>query len=118
MVEDLTQSELDTEQRERPRFMPDPAQVLVIFSDLKALGIPHTLNHLRRLWKRGLFPSPLQISEHRIAWRLSDLQEWLANLQPVDTAPGAATPKKLTPTEPAPAAPAKAKRRIGPYRRR
>lgn len=118
MVEGLVQNRRDVVQRDRARFTPDPTHVLVTHADLKALGIPYTLDHCRRLWKQRRFPAPLQISEHRIAWRLSDLQKWLASLQPVETAPGATSPTKTGPSKPAPTAPAKPRRQAGARRRR
>jgi hypothetical protein len=61
-----------------------PADPLVTYPSLKPeFGIPYTQDHLRRLWKKGRFPMPLQISAHRVAWRRSALVEWLDTLRPV-----------------------------------
>jgi predicted DNA-binding transcriptional regulator AlpA len=40
-------------------------------------GIPYSRDHLRRLTKSGKVPSPLRLSESRIAWREEDIDEWL-----------------------------------------
>lgn len=41
-------------------------------------GVPIKMDHLRRLWKRGKFPKPLQISDRKIAWLESEVDEWIA----------------------------------------
>ena len=33
-----------------------------------------------RLIKLGKFPKPVKISERRVAWKLSDIQEWISTL--------------------------------------
>lgn len=50
---------------------------VLAFSDLRQKGIPYGRDHLRRLTKAGKFPKPYQLSESRIAWRESDIDEWL-----------------------------------------
>ena len=80
-----------------PRF-DDPDwkhERLVPYKDLKLeFGIPYTLNHLRRMWKRGEFPVPLQISPHRIIWRWSVIKTWIERLPPSKTVePPTATDK-------------------------
>lgn len=37
---------------------------------------------IMRLVRAGKFPPPVQIGERAVGWRASDLQNWLANLQP------------------------------------
>jgi prophage regulatory protein len=49
----------------------------VSYDDLKEYGIPYTDVHILRLRKAGKFPKPVRLSENRIAWRLSDLIEWI-----------------------------------------
>jgi Prophage CP4-57 regulatory protein (AlpA) len=31
-------------------------------------GIPHGLDHLRRLWKAGKFPKPIQLFGRKLVW--------------------------------------------------
>lgn len=51
---------------------------LVSFGDLAAgFGVPFCRLHLMRLVKAGKFPTPIQLSPHRIAWREDDIVTWL-----------------------------------------
>lgn len=80
--------QLDAEEQDRGRrhgHSPDPAHVIISANDMTIYGIHFTPDHLRRLWKRGLFPQPLQISEHRIGWRLADILKWIESRQPIET---------------------------------
>src|SRR5262249_33109696 len=54
--------------------------VLVPYDDLPTFGINYTRVHLRRWVDEGKSPSPVRLSEARIAWRSVDIHEWLANL--------------------------------------
>jgi prophage regulatory protein len=42
-------------------------------------GIPYTEQHLRRLIARGLFPAPIELSEQRVGFLESDIDEWIAS---------------------------------------
>jgi hypothetical protein len=42
-------------------------------------GINYNRNHLRRLWNAGLFPRPIKLSARKLAWRESEIDEWLAS---------------------------------------
>jgi prophage regulatory protein len=43
--------------------------MLIIFSELKPKkGIPYSRDHLRRLWKAGKFPKPVDVGPGRLAW--------------------------------------------------
>jgi len=43
--------------------------MLIIFSELKPRkGIPYCRDHLRRLWKSGKFPKPVDVGPGRLAW--------------------------------------------------
>ena len=67
----------ETKPAARPVVLDDD-YVLVTYADLKPVfGIPYTLNHARRLWKADAFPIPLQVTPHRIAWRVSDIKAWI-----------------------------------------
>ncbi|MFO1247296.1 MAG: AlpA family phage regulatory protein [Alphaproteobacteria bacterium] len=50
-------------------------------------GIPYSRDHLRRLTNSGKFPRPMQLSESRIAWRETDIDEWLNNRPSPPTSP-------------------------------
>lgn len=52
--------------------------VFVSYSDLRTHGIPYTRVHLNRLMRKGEFPTSVRLSANRIAWRLSELDEWMA----------------------------------------
>lgn len=58
--------------------LPEPG-IFVPYGALRSRGIPYTRVHLRRLIVRGLFPTPVQISANRIAWRADDLANWAAS---------------------------------------
>ena len=92
--------------------------MLVLPSQLADYGINFTFNHTRRLWKRGDFPVPLQISAHRIAWRLSDIKAWIDARRPSKTVAARAAATADAPEKPAPVASAKLRRRTSPARRR
>jgi hypothetical protein len=55
-------------------------EVFVRFHDLPKHGIPpyHRI-HIGRLMRRGQFPAAVQLSQNRIAWRVSDLEDWIAS---------------------------------------
>ena len=46
---------------------------------IKLTGIK-TATQILRLRKEGAFPSPVKIGKRVIAWRRSDLMEWIKNL--------------------------------------
>lgn len=53
---------------------------LVTFSQLRdRFGIPFRRQSILRMRRRGTFPEPLRLSEATIAWRVSDIEEWLAS---------------------------------------
>lgn len=55
------------------------ARRLVAFNQLDpTYGIKFTRVWLDQLIRRGLFPAPVKVSEHRIAWRASEIEEWIA----------------------------------------
>jgi predicted DNA-binding transcriptional regulator AlpA len=57
-----------------PRGEPD---VFITFDGLRARGIPYGRSQLYRLMKAGQFPASVRLSANRIAWRLSELQDWM-----------------------------------------
>lgn len=49
----------------------------ILYSQLPEVGVPrYSRVHLREMVARGQFPAPVQLSERRIAWRLSELEAW------------------------------------------
>jgi hypothetical protein len=61
--------------------LPYPvAPTYVGYDQLPDFGIPKfTRVHLGRMMAAGLFPAAFQLSPNRIAWRLTEVQQWLAN---------------------------------------
>jgi prophage regulatory protein len=49
----------------------------VTFDDIKLLGICYCRAHLYRLIKAGKFPRPVRLSPGRVAFRQTDLREWI-----------------------------------------
>lgn len=40
--------------------------------------VPYTPQHILRLEKRGMFPRRIQVGANRVAWLLSEIEEWVA----------------------------------------
>lgn len=40
--------------------------------------VPYSPQHILRLEKRGAFPKRIVIGPGRVGWRLSDIEQWLA----------------------------------------
>lgn len=40
--------------------------------------VPYTPQHILRLEKRGLFPRRIQVGTNRVAWLLSEVEQWVA----------------------------------------
>jgi predicted DNA-binding transcriptional regulator AlpA len=53
--------------------------VMVRFRDLKAAGIATSWPTLLRLIREQSFPPGLRLGEHIRAWRLADIEAWLAS---------------------------------------
>lgn len=49
---------------------------LITRSELLAI-VPYTPQHILRLEKRGLFPRRIQVGPNRVAWLLSEIEEWV-----------------------------------------
>lgn len=62
-----------------PNLLLPIAGPLVPYTALAAFGITYSRVHLRRMIDDGNFPEPVRLSEARIAWRSSDLLEWVSN---------------------------------------
>lgn len=56
-----------------------PAQSLRLITRSELLAmVPYTPQHILRLEKRGLFPRRIQVGPNRVAWLLSEIEEWVA----------------------------------------
>ena len=64
--------------------------VFVTYDELPSHGVPYTRVHLNRLMRKGLFPIAVQLSPNRIAWRVSDVEQWKANRPPARAVEAAA----------------------------
>jgi prophage regulatory protein len=40
-------------------------------------GIPYSPQHIARLEAAGLFPKRIRLGQNRVAWLLSEVEEWL-----------------------------------------
>jgi predicted DNA-binding transcriptional regulator AlpA len=49
------------------------------YSDLHKYGIEYSRQHLRVLEDQGQFPKRYQLSERVVAWRLSEIREWMTS---------------------------------------
>lgn len=62
-----------------PRSSLPSVQSLRLISRSELLAIvPYTSQHILRLEKRGLFPLRIQVGPNRVAWLLSEIEEWVA----------------------------------------
>jgi predicted DNA-binding transcriptional regulator AlpA len=52
---------------------------LIRYPDLAKIGIPFSRQHLAALEARHEFPARIRLSERVIAWRLSEIESWLAS---------------------------------------
>jgi prophage regulatory protein len=50
---------------------------LITKAELRRM-VPYTPQHILRLEKRGLFPRRVQVGPNRVAWLLSEIEEWIA----------------------------------------
>ena len=53
---------------------------LLNYTSLRDRGIPYTRVHLARLIKDNKFPKPVALSNKRIAWVETEIDEWLGAL--------------------------------------
>jgi len=50
----------------------------VRYAELKDFGIPFSRQHIASLEEQGRFPQRVNLSPRVVAWRLSELREWMA----------------------------------------
>lgn len=46
--------------------------------------VPYSVPHIYRLEAKGQFPARIKVGERRVAWRLSDILQWLSNRPKAD----------------------------------
>jgi prophage regulatory protein len=66
---------LSDDQLELPGTGYDP---FVRYHQLKPMGIPYSRQHLTVLEAEGRFPKRVKLSERVVAWRLSEIRDWMA----------------------------------------
>ena len=49
---------------------------LITRAELRSI-VPYTPQHILRLEKRGLFPRRVQVGANRVAWILSEIEDWI-----------------------------------------
>ena len=49
---------------------------LITKAELRRI-VPYTPQHILRLEKRGLFPRRVQVGPNRVAWLLSEIEQWV-----------------------------------------
>jgi prophage regulatory protein len=79
----LTDDEIADEIADADLAAPDK---FVSFRELEQLGVPYTRMHINRLIARGVFPQAYWLGANKKAWRLRDIEGWLASrstLRPV-----------------------------------
>ena len=59
--------------------MQELGTILIDYEGLRQLGILLSREHLRRLELAGRFPLRYQLSAKRRAWRLSEIEVWIAS---------------------------------------
>ena len=53
--------------------------MVLVFSDLRQVGVPYTREHINVMMERGEFPMARQLSPHRIGWLYDDIMAWIAS---------------------------------------
>jgi prophage regulatory protein len=63
---------------------------LIAFNELRPeKGIVYSRDHLREKVRKGEFPAPVQLSDKRIAWIESEIDDWInQRLESRDSRPG------------------------------
>ena len=70
---------LAPERADPPKTAPNSDEILVSWRALREYGITYSRVHLRRLVRKNQFPAPVSLSPNRIAFKLSQLREWMAS---------------------------------------
>lgn len=92
--------------------------MLIIFSELKPKkGIPYCRDHLRRLWKEGKFPKPVDVGPGRLAWIESEVDAHIEAIVAKRDMPMPPAGKTEPETRSAKPSPAMASRSVAPRRR-
>ena len=62
--------------RDQALFAPQLSR-LITKSELRKI-VPYTPQHILRLEKQGVFPRRVRLGANRVAWLLSEIEEWVA----------------------------------------
>jgi len=63
-----------------PKAGINPQPVFVTYPELPDYGVPpYSRVHLMRMMRRDQFPQQIQLSPNRVAWRVTDIVEWVSN---------------------------------------
>ncbi|WP_170593172.1 helix-turn-helix transcriptional regulator [Ruegeria lacuscaerulensis] len=57
----------------------DKRRLLLDYDDLKKMGIKFSREQFRRMEMDGRFPKRIRLSASRVAWKLSDIEAWVAS---------------------------------------
>jgi len=63
----------------------DDDDVLIDFKSLESM-VPYSRMHIYRMEKEGKFPLRVQLGPNRVAWRLSEVRNWIRS-RPVGSSP-------------------------------
>ncbi len=63
--------------RERKNPIDGDELRLITKAELRRI-VPYTPQHILRLEKRGLFPRRIPVGANRVAWLLSEVEQWVA----------------------------------------
>jgi prophage regulatory protein len=55
----------------------DTRPILISYEQLLQLGIQYSKEHIRRLEYCGLFPERVRLSPKRVAWVLTEIENWI-----------------------------------------
>jgi predicted DNA-binding transcriptional regulator AlpA len=61
------------------KWLSPPDSPFLVYAELKHYGVPHSRKHLLDLMKHDKFPQARQLSANRVAWRKSEILEYVAN---------------------------------------
>jgi predicted DNA-binding transcriptional regulator AlpA len=68
-------------------FPPDISRNKILGTADAAEFVNFSIPHFRRLYRAGVVPAPIQLSERKLGWKVGDLIDWVATRQtrPVQT---------------------------------
>jgi predicted DNA-binding transcriptional regulator AlpA len=63
---------------------PDLSQHRILESSQSALFCGFSLVHWRRLYRRGIAPKPIRLSDRKLGWAVRDLISWIGAKEDAD----------------------------------